>query len=106
MLGVCGCLLWQDIRLCSYAIEAAGEQLRLRALLRLLNAVRTWVFLPAMVITVLYLVIIKGGDALTVVLNTVAILFLCEVDNAAYMIGLGEAATGLHCLVLCFHFQW
>jgi hypothetical protein len=83
----------KDIRLCSFSIAAAADRLNPRWItaLRFLNGVRTWVFLPAMIITVLYLVIIKGGDALTVVLNTVAILFLCEVDNAAYMIGLVEA---------------
>ena len=36
------------------------------------------------------LVSTKGGDALNVCLNTVAILFQCEVDNACYSIGLAE----------------
>ena len=31
-----------------------------------------------------------GGDALRVCFNTVAILFLCEVDNIAYSVGLSE----------------
>jgi hypothetical protein len=35
-------------------------------------------------------VLFKGGDALSVSLNTVAILFLTEIDNAAYSVGMSE----------------
>jgi hypothetical protein len=36
------------------------------------------------------LVLSKGGDALSVCFNTVAVLFLCEIDNLVYAIGMGE----------------
>ena len=36
------------------------------------------------------LVLHKGGDSLSVCLNTIAILFLCEVDNILFSVGLPE----------------
>ena len=51
---------------------------------------RRWVFLPALVLTVPILVTVKGGDALNVCLNTVAILFLCEIDDITFALGLSE----------------
>ena len=40
---------------------------------------RRWLFLPALVAAVPILVLFKGGDALSVCFNTIAILFLTEV---------------------------
>jgi hypothetical protein len=37
------------------------------------------VFLPTLVLAVPFLVLIKGGDALSVCFNTIAIIFLTEV---------------------------
>ena len=51
---------------------------------------RRWLFLPCLVTTVPMLVLTKGGDALSVCLNTVAILFLCDIDNIAFDLALGE----------------
>ena len=50
-----------------------------RLALTLLGGVRRWVFLPSLVVTALALVRIKGGDALSVCFNTIAIIFLTEV---------------------------
>jgi hypothetical protein len=47
----------------------------------LLGGVRRWVFLPALFYVVPNLVMIKGGDALSVCFNTIAILFLTEVTS-------------------------
>ena len=45
----------------------------------------------AVVVTVApILVLFKGGDALSVCFNTVAVLFLCEIDNLLYAILLPE----------------
>lgn len=41
-------------------------------------------------LTVPALVTYKGGDALNICLNTVAILVMCEIDNVAFVIALGE----------------
>jgi hypothetical protein len=71
----------QDIALCDIAIAHADDQLSRgsRLALTLLGGVRRWVFLPSLVVTALALVRIKGGDALSVCFNTIAILFLTEV---------------------------
>ena len=45
----------------------------------MLGGVRRWVFVPSLVATVPMLVLLKGGDALSVCFNTIAILFLTEV---------------------------
>ena len=40
--------------------------------------------------TITFLVGYKGGDALNVCFNTVVVLFLCETDNIAYAVAVGE----------------
>ena len=52
----------------------------------LLGGVRRWVFLPTLVCCIVCLVTYQGGDALSIALNTVAIIFLVEVDNVAYAV--------------------
>jgi hypothetical protein len=71
----------QDIALCAIAIAHAGDRLGRGSwlALTLLGGVRRWVFLPVLVAAVPALVVIKGGDALSVCFNTIAILFLTEV---------------------------
>ena len=71
----------QDITLCAIAIAHAGDRLSRSSwlALTLLGGVRRWVFLPALVGFVPALVLVKGGDALSVCFNTIAILFLTEV---------------------------
>ena len=61
----------------------AGDRLSRgsRLALTLLGGVRRWVFLPTLVIAVPVLVLVKGGDALSVCFNTIAILFLTEVTT-------------------------
>ncbi len=83
----------KDIKLCSYLIETWRDKLppKARTAMVLLNFLRKWTFLPGMLLCVMLLVAVKGGDALTLCFNTVAMLFMCEIDNAAYYIGLVEA---------------
>merc|ERR1712118_394790 len=59
----------EDLFLCTIAIARAGEKLSAR-----------WRF----ALTLL------GGHVLRVCFNTVAILFLCEIDNGAYKLGLSK----------------
>ena len=40
------------------------------------------------------LVLMQGGDGLSICFNVISILFLLEIDNMAYMLGLGEKARG------------
>jgi hypothetical protein len=74
----------QDITLCAIAITHAGDRLTRgsRIVLALLGGVRRWVFLPTLVLVVSWLVMFKGGDALSVCFNTIAILFLTEVPRS------------------------
>ena len=82
----------KDIELCSMAVAHAGDKLSKgwRLALGFLLWMRRWVFLPALVTTVPFLVLYKGGDALSVCLNTVAILFLCDIDTITFDLALGE----------------
>eukprot|EP01047_Picozoa_sp_COSAG01_P015682 COSAG01_NODE_789_length_13572_cov_322.875158_1_plen_158_part_10 len=74
------------------AIRHAGDHIAptYRFVLSLLGGIRRWTFLPTLVVTVYLLVWYKGGDALSVCFNTVAVLFLCEIDNLLYAIVLPE----------------
>lgn len=71
----------KDIELCEVARHHAGEKIprNVRTALQLLAALRRWTFLPALVSIVPVLVMVMGGDALSVCLNAVAILFLTEI---------------------------
>ncbi len=81
----------KDIRLCSLAISHNADLAKTWIVaLRFLGTVRQFVFLPLLMLTVPYLVVLKGGDALSICMNSVAVLFLCEIDNLAFTFGLGE----------------
>ena len=82
----------QDIELCATAIRHAGDRIApaYRFALSLLGGIRRWTFLPTLVTAAPLLVLFKGGDALSVCFNTVAVLFLCEIDNLLYAILLPE----------------
>ena len=82
----------KDVQLCAIAVERAGERLSFgwRLAMRLLGGARRWVFLPSLICTMPALAVNKGGDALSVCFNTIALLFMCEIDNLAYSQGLSE----------------
>ena len=74
------------------AIRHAGDRIApaYRFALSLLGGMRRWTFLPTLTLAAPWLVLYKGGDALSVCFNTVAVLFLCEIDNLLYAILLPE----------------
>ena len=74
------------------AIRHAGDRIApaYRFALSLLGGIRRWLFLSTLVAAAPTLVLFKGGDALSVCFNTVAVLFLCEIDNLLYAILLPE----------------
>lgn len=75
----------KDIRLCSIAIDRSETlSRRWRRLLTLLGGIRRWTFLPSLMCATCNLVAIAGGDALSVCLNTIAVLFLYDIDNIAF----------------------
>ena len=82
----------KDVFLCGLTISAYHEKIApgYRVVLSLLGAMRRWLFLPQLAATVPQLVLLKGGDALSISFNTVAVLFLTEIDTVVYSIGLSE----------------
>ena len=75
----------KDIRLYTIALDRCETLGRgWRRALNLLGGVRRWTFLPALMCAVCDLVAIAGGDALSLCLNTIAVLFLYDVDNIAF----------------------
>ena len=58
----------------------------------LVGGVREQLVLVTLVMVVPTLVVNKGGDALSACTNAVAMLFMCEIDNIAYAVGLSESA--------------
>ena len=111
----------KDITMVTLAIRHAHDQLSLgwRVIFMLLGGLRRRLFLPALVGVIPTLVVLKGGDALSVVrhhafslpflvyprpflclredrcmqgFNTIAVLFLCDIDNIAFDHGLNDGA--------------
>ena len=72
----------RDIKLCLLALDRADPPLPVgwRLALRGLAIVRRYTFLPALVTAVPAVVVFQGGDALSILFNTVAVLFLTEVE--------------------------
>jgi len=62
-----------------------------RFVMYLLGETRRWLFLPSLSTAALMLVLFRGGDTLSVCFNTIALLFMCEIDNLAYAILLSES---------------
>lgn len=84
----------KDIELCDLAVSRAAELMsrNTRNLLIGVGFMRRFMFLPALVTAVPRFVIYKGGDSVSICFNTVALLFLCEIDNMAYAVGISENA--------------
>ena len=82
----------KDIHLCLLALDhgRSNASIAWQVAIRGLCAMRRWIVLPGLMASVLMLITIQGGDALNVCLNAVAVLFLVELDNIFYQIGLGE----------------
>ena len=76
----------QDIEICTLTVSraSAGAQAGVRFAITLLNGVRRWVFLPNLLVDIAPLVCTQGADALSVCFNTVAVLFICEIDTVVY----------------------
>ena len=55
-----------------------------------MNFARYYIMLPHVILSVVQLVLNDGGRVKEVCLNTVAVLFLLDLDNLAYLHGLGE----------------
>ena len=84
----------RDAILCEIALREISKRREVSRgwhfAIRGLNAARYYIFLPNVVSSVVMLVLNDGGNVKNVCLNTVAVLFLLEVDNMAFLHGLGE----------------
>lgn len=94
VMVVCTIIGEKDIELCTLAIQQAGEKIStgwVRAL-TLIGGARRWAFLPILCMNIPTLIVHGGGDALSVCMNTVAILFMTDIDNLVFQFGLAEKA--------------
>jgi len=84
----------RDLTLCEIALRDISERREVprgwRFAIGGLNFARCYFMLPNVIMSVMELVLNDGGRVKEVCLNTVAVLFLLEVDNMAYLHGLGE----------------
>ena len=84
----------RDALLCSMALQDISRKREVprgwRFAIRGLNFARYYIMLPNVIVSVVTLVLSDGGRVKEVCLNTVAVLFLLEVDNLAFLHGLGE----------------
>jgi hypothetical protein len=82
----------KDIKLCHAAIGQAADRITRswQLVLLLILGFRRWVFLPGMVATAPTLVLLRGGDGLSICANTVAVIFLCQINSASYSILLSD----------------
>jgi hypothetical protein len=82
----------KDIDLSRMAMDHAGDRLGTgwRRGFVFVNFLRRRVFILLVVMAATILVLFHGGDALSVCMNTVAILFIFEVDNAMFAVGTAE----------------
>lgn len=73
----------KDIILVTIALRHAGDTVEPghRRAIQIMNGIRRWCFLPALVCSIPTVVVLKASDALSVCFNTVAILFLTDVRN-------------------------
>lgn len=83
----------KDITLVGLAADHAGDSLSVgwRRAIRLVCGLRRWCVINCLLIIISALVLFEGGDALSVAFNTVAVLFILEVDNATFHHGLKES---------------
>ena len=84
----------RDAMLCNIALRDISKRREVprgwRYAIRGLNFARYFLLLPSIVMSVVALVHNDGGAVKHVCLNTVAVLFLLEIDNMAFSHGLGE----------------
>ena len=84
----------RDCLLCEKSLRDIAKRREVprgwRFAIRGLNMARYYILLPNVILSVVMLVLNDGGNVKNVCLNTVAVLFLLEVDNLAFLHGLGE----------------
>jgi hypothetical protein len=79
---------WFDIELCTLALRDAGDNIdkNWKYVLKAMNFVRRYMFLPSVVAMIPILVVAQGSDAMSICFNTVAVVFLCELDDNCFAV--------------------
>lgn len=84
----------RDALLCTNSLRDISKRRKVpriwRYAIRGLTFARYYIMLPNVILSVVTLVLNDGGRVKDVCLNTVAVLFLLEIDNLAFLHGLGE----------------
>merc|ERR1719247_2069403 len=76
----------RDIKLCEISLRRiSSEKHRGLAVIR---AIRTYCIIPMVIAIIPEMLIWRGSDAFSICMNTVAILFVLEIDNFVYSHGL------------------
>ena len=82
----------RDTMLCGFSVSEIRREKGVprvwRFFFKTLTLLRIFVFLPAVMASTYVLILVFGGSAVDICLNSVAVLFLVEVDNLAYYGGL------------------
>ena len=84
----------KDISLCEISATLRAKELSLpwRVALATLGRIRSQFFLGAVMGAVPGVVLTQGGSAMAVAFNSIAILFIMDIDNLSYQFLLGERA--------------
>ena len=84
----------KDILLVQFAIDNAYTAGKLstkwRLMITTVNKVRRWVFVPSLMMAVVGVVVYSPGTPVNITFNTLALLFIVDIDNMAYQIGMQE----------------
>ena len=87
----------RDAMLCEIALRDVSERREVsrgwRFAIRGLNFARYYIMLPNVILSVVALVLNDGGRVKDVCLNTVAVVFLLDIDDLAFRHGLDERTT-------------
>ena len=82
-----------DIELCRLAVAHGRDGLSStwRIALQLIAYLRRWYFLPTVLVCITVMVRFRGGDAMSVCLNAIGVIFLCDIDNILFNMALNDA---------------
>ena len=81
---------YTEIRLCKLAIERVGAKVPMHwsYSFKVINALRRHFFLPGVPTTITMLLLTNGADAMSICFNSVALIFLCDIDDIFYSLAL------------------
>ncbi len=81
-----------EVVLCNLALRQAQETIpkHWRYSFLAMNFARRYLFLPGIPVAIVMVLLTNGADAMSICFNSVALVFLCEVDEVFYQLALPE----------------